>query len=468
VTSGTFATVGNHAVSNVALAVSNTAPNATGVTYTTTFNTSSTGGLDGLSGSFITAHYLPGTDFTASSMTVRDTTTNTVVGSCSDTANVLECLLFFSETIGPFDAVEVKATNVKNTSDGAVGAVATVSTSSDVGTTVDTATPTPTATATPSPTATATTPTPTATSSPGLPVAVADKPVVKSTTSLTLSAVVNPMGLPTTMHFEYGTSAGTVGRAVTFLKTPDQDVGSDNVPHTVTATVNGLLPNSDYQVRAVAVNSAGTQVSDPQTVSTPADPPPPPPKLGETFNIEPVSGVVLVKGANGQLVPLTEASQIVPGALIDARKGELSLTTSAVGGKKKKLQKGNFKRGLFTVRQFKKSKLKGLVDLRLALRDTSGIPLTKGCNQRRDALLGTTAKKPKKVLNTLQSDAKGSFRTTGKYSAATVRGTKWDVADRCDGTLTTVHRGVVSVEDFTKRKTVNVRAGKSYFAAAKA
>jgi hypothetical protein len=47
-----------------------------------------------------------------------------------------------------------------------------------------------------------------------------------------------------------------------------------------------------------------------------------------------------------------------------------------------------------------------------------------------------------------------------------VRGTDWGVEDRCDGTLTLVHRGTVSVLDFGTRKTVLVHAGHSFLASA--
>jgi hypothetical protein len=48
-----------------------------------------------------------------------------------------------------------------------------------------------------------------------------------------------------------------------------------------------------------------------------------------------------------------------------------------------------------------------------------------------------------------------------------VRGTTWYVEDDCGGTLTKVKTGVVEVRDFVKAVTVFVRAGQSYFAAAK-
>ena len=58
------------------------------------------------------------------------------------------------------------------------------------------------------------------------------------------------------------------------------------------------------------------------------------------------------------------------------------------------------------------------------------------------------------------------FRTRGRHSAATVRGTFWETSDRCDGTLTRVRRGRVVVRDFRLRRNVLVRAGRSYLARA--
>jgi hypothetical protein len=45
-----------------------------------------------------------------------------------------------------------------------------------------------------------------------------------------------------------------------------------------------------------------------------------------------------------------------------------------------------------------------------------------------------------------------------------VKGTQWLTEDRCNGTLFRVKRGVVSVRDFRKKKTVLVKKGKSYLA----
>jgi hypothetical protein len=57
-------------------------------------------------------------------------------------------------------------------------------------------------------------------------------------------------------------------------------------------------------------------------------------------------------------------------------------------------------------------------------------------------------------------------RTRGRYSSATVRGTKWLTQDLCDGTQTTVVEGTVIVHDFVRNLDVTVHAGHSYRAEA--
>jgi hypothetical protein len=99
-------------------------------------------------------------------------------------------------------------------------------------------------------------------------------------------------------------------------------------------------------------------------------------------------------------------------------------------------------------------KKKPIVELRLTKGDFSV------CPKRR--LSSVTA--PPKVIRQLWAKGKGHFRTRGRYSAATVRGTNWLSADRCDGTLTQVVQGVIQVSDFPKRTQVTLRAGKSYVA----
>src|SRR5436190_626500 len=72
----------------------------------------------------------------------------------------------------------------------------------------------------------------------------------------------------------------------------------------------------------------------------------------------------------------------------------------------------------------------------------------------------------RRVVRFLKAKAAGRFRVVGKSSSGIERGTSWTTSDGCDGTLTTVTQGTVLVTDFAKRKTVAVKAGRSYLARA--
>ena len=66
-------------------------------------------------------------------------------------------------------------------------------------------------------------------------------------------------------YFEYGLdpSERGPGSSSTTLydqSTPPQQVGSDSLNHTVTASLTGLLPGALYHIRLVATNSAGTDI----------------------------------------------------------------------------------------------------------------------------------------------------------------------------------------------------------------
>lgn len=74
---------------------------------------------------------------------------------------------------------------------------------------------------------------------------------------------------------------------------------------------------------------------------------------------------------------------------------------------------------------------------------------------------------PRVVRQLWGQDHHGRFRSHGAHALATVRGTTWVMADRCDGTLTSVTKGAVSVRDLGRRKTVLVKAGHRYLAPAR-
>jgi hypothetical protein len=94
-----------------------------------------------------------------------------------------------------------------------------------------------------------------------------------------------------------------------------------------------------------------------------------------------------------------------------------------------------------------------------------GAPSYARCTRTRKS--ASAAALSSKTLQLLHASAHGKFRTRGRYSAATVRGTVWSMADRCDGTLTHVVSDKVTVTDFVRHVTVVLRAGQSYLARAR-
>ena len=151
------------------------------------------------------------------------------------------------------------------------------------------------------------------------------------------------------------------------------------------------------------------------------------------------------------------------------RAGRVALTSAAdTGGAK--TQTSDFYQGIFAVKQSvpkkKPKKPKALITdlvMKGEIPRSQCAPL-KGARSAADA--ATKKKGPKSVLGKLWGSGKGKFRTNGKYSSATVRGTIWLVQDRCEGTLTKVTRGTVQVRDFKRKRTVSVKAGHSYLARA--
>ena len=191
-----------------------------------------------------------------------------------------------------------------------------------------------------------------------------------------------------------------------------------------------------------------------------------PPVVLKTANVEPVSGDVFVKlpaGASAAkyglttaqakgFVPLTDVAQVPLGSTLDTTKGRVKVETAVGLSKPGKTQNGQFYDGVFQLLQ-KGGRRTPVTELRLA----GAIQ----CSKSR-ATVDAAARRRR-----LWSNGRGRFRTRGRHSTATVRGTKWLTKDTCTTTTTQVRTGTVIVRDFAKRKNVTVRAGKSYTARAK-
>jgi hypothetical protein len=291
-------------------------------------------------------------------------------------------------------------------------------------------------------------------------------------TTASFSGSVNPEGLATTAHFEYGLDPRYTGssKIVYDQSTRDQAVGADLLSHAVTASQSGLVPNALYHVRLVATNGAGTTFGPDVRFTTKKDPTPNAPSLGKSFDVS-AKGRVLIK-LHGKFVPLTELRQIPAGTLVNALHGTLSLTTAAPGAKKSKTKKrggktqtATFGGAVFKVTQDRRGASKGIATVSLVDGAFTGAPSFASCKARKGK--ASAAAVSKKVLQLLHASGHGKFRTKGRYAAATVRGTIWTTADRCDGTLVHSIKDSVTVNDLVRHTTVIVRAGHSYLALAK-
>jgi hypothetical protein len=188
------------------------------------------------------------------------------------------------------------------------------------------------------------------------------------------------------------------------------------------------------------------------------------PGLGVRTVLERLGGSVRVRRAGGSasasqkgqsFSALTQPRELPVGSFIDTRRGTARLTTARTR-REDQIQAGRFSAGVFQVLQSRRRRTRGLTELRL-----------KGGSFSRCPRIGKgSARKAASIIRRLRGSARGRFRTRGRHSAATVRGTVWEVVDRCDGTLTRVIRGRVAVRDFRRKKTILVRAGKSYLARA--
>lgn len=94
-------------------------------------------------------------------------------------------------------------------------------------------------------------------------VGTAAATAVTSSTA-TLNGTLEPNGVETQYHFEYGTTS-EYGSS-----TESTEAGSQSGPTAVSASLTGLLPNQEYHFRLVAQNSFGTTTGADEVFYTPA------------------------------------------------------------------------------------------------------------------------------------------------------------------------------------------------------
>jgi hypothetical protein len=156
-------------------------------------------------------------------------------------------------------------------------------------------------------------------------------------------------------------------------------------------------------------------------------------------------------------VPLQDTVVLPLRSIVDTVAGSVKVTSAPTA---RKAQTVSLEDGAFDITQT--ATKVAVTQFALQGGDFSACPTAAG----RSARAAAGRKSSTKPVRQLWASGKGNFRTRGRYAAATIRGTRWETVDRCDGTLIRVSRGAVAVRDLVKKKTVVVKAGRSYLASA--
>ena len=195
----------------------------------------------------------------------------------------------------------------------------------------------------------------------------------------------------------------------------------------------------------------------------------PTPEVGKEANVGVVTGRVLVRlprnakardfgfGQNStkRFVPLTDARQVPLGSTMDTTRGRVEVETAIGISKPGQTQSGQFYSGVFTVRQVG-GRTRPVTEMAM----TAALDCSPGLRKAGGVQAARRSRR-------LWGNASGRFRTRGRRSSATVRGTQWLTKDSCTTTTTVVKTGVVLVKDFGKRRNVRLRAGQRYVARAR-
>jgi hypothetical protein len=203
-----------------------------------------------------------------------------------------------------------------------------------------------------------------------------------------------------------------------------------------------------------------------------------PPVAGVNAVVKLLSGDVFVKlpahsplGFRGMrapfqdtgFVPLKGVASVPVGSTVDARKGELSMQSAANGyapaSRGARRTDVRIRAGIFAIKQARR---KAHAKKSASISTDVGLITPTGA-----AAACAASSSAKGVVRSLSVVAKGVFRTLGGAATATARSATFVTTDRCDGTLTQVGKGNVSLAVKGRTKPVTVRGGSAYFVKAR-
>jgi hypothetical protein len=182
---------------------------------------------------------------------------------------------------------------------------------------------------------------------------------------------------------------------------------------------------------------------------------------GTRVGVELVSGEVLISlPGSPRFVPLKGLATVPIGATVDASKGVIAVHAAAngfePGSPRARRQTARIRAGIFRIRQARARAKKATIPVDMIMAHPP------------NAKVACSASRPRKsVVRSLTIVAKGLFRAIGGAGTATARNATFTITDRCDGTLTRVRKGRVTLKLKRRGAIVRVSAGRSYLARAR-
>jgi hypothetical protein len=265
---------------------------------------------------------------------------------------------------------------------------------------------------------------------------------------------------------EQGDASGNVGRSAVVAFTVSAIARTGDADRDGVADVVDNCPQLGNADQADADADRGGDACD---QLPPGDRPP---VAGVTTLVRAISGEVYVRlparGGGGlrqqaAFVPLKGIAALPIGSEVDARKGTIDLQTAANGfdpsSARAQRQRATLSAAMFKIRQARVQK---------GLAKSATIPTDLALQTPSEATRACVGAHPLKgAVRTLSATVKGYFRTFAGASTTIARNATFTVTDRCDGTLTEVGRGTVSVAVKGRERPMTVKAGRAYLVRAK-
>ena len=219
----------------------------------------------------------------------------------------------------------------------------------------------------------------------------------------------------------------------------------------------------------------GTATADPSPAApappavappaSPASPAAPQPAIGRDGVARAVRGSVTVRlPGTDEFVSLDRGvpQELPVGSQVDTRRGAVSIRIRE-GGTAGPTRNVVVSRGVFTFQQNVRKGKPTLTDIRMSQPLACGASRKEAAKKRRARVPRTRSRTVRvSVAKTKQRRKRGVVRTRSRYITGTARGTSWSASDTCRYSRVKVFRGVVGVRNLVTRRTVTVRAKRTY------